>query len=112
MDDIIKLKPLEDRILIDTLETSWQMPRLLIKDPSLIEDPEIAERAKAEMVRFNTYHSNNGRTDGRNEMGIPIGETFASFGTMQNEAYTILTRASKYRSPIRLTRSNPTGSLP
>ena len=79
MDDIIKLKPLEDRIIIDTSETAWQMSRLLIKDPTRIEDPEIAERAKAGMVRFNSRHSNNGRTDGRNETGIPIGECFASF---------------------------------
>ena len=47
MDDIIKLRPIEDRIIIDTSEASWQMSRLLIKDPSLIEGPEIAERAKA-----------------------------------------------------------------
>ena len=84
-DDITKLRPLEDRIVIDTLETSWQISRLLIKDPSLIEDLEIADRAKAEMIRFNTTrHSNNGRTDGRNETGIPIGEIFASFGTIQD----------------------------
>ena len=56
MDDIIKLRPLEGRIVIDTSDTSWQMSRLQIKDPSLIEDPEIAERAKAEMVRINTRH--------------------------------------------------------
>ena len=84
MDDAMKLKPLGDRIIIDTLDTSWQMPRLLIQDPSLIEDPEIAERAKVEMVRFNTRHSNDGRTDGRNETGIPIGELFAAFGSMQD----------------------------
>ena len=47
---------IEDRIIVDTSEASWQMSRLLIKDPFLIEDPEIAERAKAEMVRINTRH--------------------------------------------------------
>ena len=83
MDEIIKLKPLEDRIIIDTSETEWQMSRLLIKDPTLIEDSEIAERTKAEVIRFNPRHANNGRRDGKNETGIPIDEFFASFGTMQ-----------------------------
>ena len=88
MDDIIKLGSLEDHIVIDALETSWQMSRLLIKDPSLVEGPEIAERAKAEVVRFNTRHSNNGRADGRNETGIPIGEIFC---IIWNDARTRLT---------------------
>jgi len=83
MDDVIKLTPIEDRAITDTSETSWQMPRLLIKDPTLIDVPGIAERAKAEMVRFTTRHSNNGRADGRNETGTPIGDFFASFGTIQ-----------------------------
>ena len=82
MDELIKLKPLEDRIIIDTSETEWRMSRLLVNDPSLIEDSEITERAKAEMVRYNSRHANNGRTGGMNETGIPIGEFFASFGTM------------------------------
>ena len=37
MDDDIKLRPIEDRVIIDTSETAWQMSRLLIKDPALIE---------------------------------------------------------------------------
>ena len=82
MNEVIKLKPLEDRIIIDTSETEWRMSRMLINDPSLIEDSEISERAKAEMIRYNSRHANNGRTDGKNETGIPIGEFFASFGTM------------------------------
>ena len=61
MDGIIKLKPLGDRIIIDTPEAEWRMPRLLRKDPTLIEDSEIAERAKAKMIRFNSRHANNGR---------------------------------------------------
>ena len=35
MDVVIKLKPLEDRIIIDKSETEWRMPRLLINDPSV-----------------------------------------------------------------------------
>ena len=42
MDDIINLKPLEDRITIDTSESEWRMSRLLPKDLTLIEDSEIA----------------------------------------------------------------------
>ena len=81
MNEVIKLKPLEERIIIDTSETEWRMSRMLINDPSLIEDSEISERAKAEMIRYNSRHANNGRTDGKNETGIPIGEFFASFGS-------------------------------
>ena len=87
MDEVIKLKPLEDRIIIDMSETEWQMSRLRINEPSLIDDPEISERAKAKMIRYNSRHANNGRTDGRNETGIPIGELFASFGTMQEQGW-------------------------
>ena len=47
MDEVIKLKPLEDRIIIDTSETEWRMSRLLINDPSLIEDSEITERGES-----------------------------------------------------------------
>ena len=36
-----------------------------------------------EMIRFNSRHANNGRADGTNATGVPIGEFFASFGTMQ-----------------------------
>ena len=97
MDDVIKLRPLEDRIIIDTSDTEWQMSRLLINEPSLIDDPEISERAKAEMIRYNSSHANNGRTDGRNETGIPIGEFFASFGTMQEQG---------------LHHFNPSGEIP
>ena len=82
MNEVIRLKPLEGRIIIDTSETEWRMSRMLINDPSLIEDSEISERAKAEMIRYNSRHANNGRTGGKNETGIPIGEFFASFGTV------------------------------
>ena len=66
MDDAIKLKPLEDRTIINASETEWRMSSLLLKDPTLIEDSEIAERAKAEMIRFNSRHANNGK-DRRDE---------------------------------------------
>ena len=56
MNEVIKLKPLEERIIIDTSETEWRMSRMLINDPSLIEDSEISERAKAEMIRYNSRY--------------------------------------------------------
>ena len=47
------MKPLEDRI-IETLDDSiWRMSNLLINDPSKIDEPEIVEHAKKEMLRFN-----------------------------------------------------------
>ena len=49
------------------------------------------------MIRYNSRHANNGRTDGRNETGIPIGEFFASFGTMQEQG---------------LHHFNPSGEIP
>ena len=97
MDEFIKLKPLEDRIIIDTSETEWRMPRLLINAPSLIGVSEITERAKAETIRYNSRHENGGMTDGMNETGIPIGEFFASFGTIQK---------------LSLHHFNPSGEIP
>ena len=47
------MKPLEDRI-IETLDDSiWRISNLLITDPSQIDEPEIVEHAKKEMLRFN-----------------------------------------------------------
>ena len=110
MDEVIKLKPLEDRIIIDTSETEWRMSRLLINDPSLIEDSEITEKAKAEMIRYNSRHANNGRTDGRNETGIPIGEFFASFGTMQEQGLHHFNPSGEISVSDPSTHSNLTGS--
>ena len=80
------------------------MSHFLISDPSRIDDPEIAEAAKAEMVRFNSQHANNGRTDGRNETGIPIGELFASFGSMNDRGIHHFDLGS---FPITENSSNP-----
>ena len=98
VDDIIKLKPLEDRIIVDTSEVEWRMSRLLLKDPTLIEDSEIAERAKAEMIRFNPRrHANNGRTDGVMRRASQLVNSSHPLERCRNEACTTLTRAVRSR---------------
>lgn len=77
------MKPLEDRI-IETLDDSiWRMSNLLINDPSKIDEPEIVEHAKKEMLRFNaakhSSHSNSAQCPGQS-----VAELFASFGSMRD----------------------------
>ena len=57
--------------------------RLLINDPSKIDEPEIVEHAKKEMLRFNaakhSSHSNSAQCPGQS-----VAELFASFGSMRD----------------------------
>ena len=56
------------------------MSKPTISDPQRLEDPEIARKAKAEMMRFNALYKSNGKVSGQFEIGISVAETFASFG--------------------------------
>ena len=57
------------------------MSKLIISDPQQrLDDPEIAGKAKAEMMRFNAHSESNGRVSGKFETGISVAEMFASFG--------------------------------
>lgn len=81
-EEIVSIRPLSERLTVNIDGSAWQMSRLLISDPSKLEDPAFAEGAKAEMNRFNAQFRCNARKDGRLENGRPIAEMFASFGSM------------------------------
>ena len=77
------MKPLEDRIIETVDDSIWRMSNLLINDPSKIDEPEIVEHAKKEMLRFNAVkhssHSNSAQCPGQS-----VAELFASFGSMRD----------------------------
>ena len=77
------MKPLED-LIIETLDDSiWRMSNLLITDPSKIDEPEIVEHAKKEMLGLNaskySSHSNSAKCPGQS-----VAEMFAAFGSMRD----------------------------
>ena len=76
----IPVRPLSERLIESVDDTTWGMSKLIIADPRRLEDPEIAERAKSEMMRYNTKLASNGRTSGQLENGVSITELFASLG--------------------------------
>ena len=77
------MKPLEDRIIETVDDSIRRMSNLLITDSSKIDEPEIVEHAKKEMLRFNalTYssHSNSARCPGQS-----VAEMFEAFGSMRD----------------------------
>ena len=81
--DMLVMKPLEDRIIETVDDSVWRMSNLLINDPSKIDEPEIVEHAKKEMLRFNaakySSHSNSTQCPGQS-----VAELFASFGSMRD----------------------------
>ena len=55
LDDIpIPMRPLSERLVCSIDDAVWSMSKLIIVDPRRLEDPEIAERAKLEMMRATT----------------------------------------------------------
>jgi len=76
----IPVRSLSERLIESVDDTTWGMSRLIISDPKRLEDPEIAGKAKAEMMRFNAHSVPSGRVSGKLETGISVAEMFASFG--------------------------------
>ena len=76
----IPMRPLSERIIGNIDDAVWGMSKLIIADPRRLEDPEIAEQAKSEMMRYNSKLASNGRTSGQLENGVSITELFASLG--------------------------------
>ena len=76
----IPVRSLSERLIESVDDTTWGMSRLIISDPKRLEDPEIAGKAKAEMMRFNAHSVSSGRVSGKFETGISVAEMFASFG--------------------------------
>jgi len=76
----IPVRSLSERLIESVDDTTWGMSRLIISDPKRLEDPEIAGKAKAEMMRFNAHSVSSGRVSGKLENGISVAEMFASFG--------------------------------
>ena len=62
LDDVpIPMRPLSERLVSSIDDAVWGMSKLIIADPRRLEDPEIAERAKAEMMRYTAKLASNGR---------------------------------------------------
>ena len=76
----IPVRSLSERLIESVDDTTWGMSRLIISDPKRLDDPEIAGKAKAEMMRFNAHSVSSGRVSGKFETGISVAEMFASFG--------------------------------
>ena len=76
----IPVRPLSERVIDSVDATAWGISKLIISDPQRLEDPEIAGKAKSEMMRFNAHSKSNGRVRGESETGISVAEMFASFG--------------------------------
>ena len=54
LDDVpIPMRPLSERLMSSIDDAVWGMSKLIIADPRRLEDPEFAERAKSEMMRYN-----------------------------------------------------------
>ena len=85
IDDVIPIRPIRDRVIDDIDDTAWGMSRLLMSDPSKIDDPEITEKAKIEMMEYNARIQKKNRSDGKVETGKSIAEIFASFGAMRDK---------------------------
>ena len=81
--DALVMKPIEDRIIESVEDSIWRMTNLLISDPSKIDEPEIIEHAKKEMLRFNALkypsHPNSATCPGQS-----VAEMFAAFGSMRD----------------------------
>ena len=77
------MKPLEDRIIETVDDSVWRMSNILINDLSKIDEPEIVEHAKKEMLRFNAVkyssHSNPAQCPGQS-----VAELFVAFGSMRD----------------------------
>ena len=103
------MQPLEDRIIETLDDSTWRMSNLLITDPSKIDEPEIVEHAKKEMLRFNaskySSHSNSAKCPGQS-----VAEMFAAFGSMRDREISEATAPlfSQLQSPSPLA---PTWSL-
>jgi hypothetical protein len=106
------MKPLEDRIIETVDDSIWRMSNLLINDPSKIDEPEIVEHAKKEMLRFNAVkhssHSNSAQCPGQS-----VAELFASFGSMRDRDvsaalanWSIPARTGAFQRIHELIRSN------
>ena len=52
------MRPLSERLVSSIDDAAWGMSKLIIADPRRLEDPEIAERAKSEMMRHNATTPN------------------------------------------------------
>ena len=61
------MRPLLERLVGSIDDAAWDMSKRITADPRRLEDPEIAERAKLEMMRYNAKLASNGRTSGQFE---------------------------------------------
>ena len=100
----IPMRPLPERLIGNIDDAVWGMSKLIIADPRRLEDPEIAERAKAEMMRYNSKLASNGRTSGQLENGVSLTELFASLGAAGHRDTAHL---ASHRSPPTPDSSNP-----
>ena len=76
----IPVRSLSERLMGSVDTSAWGMSKLIISDPQRLDDPEIAGKAKAEMMRFNAHPESNSRVSGKFETVISVAEMFASFG--------------------------------
>ena len=79
----IPARPLSERLIGSVDDSVWGMSKRIIYVPKRLEDPEIAEQAKAEMMKLTSLSQSNGRISCKFETGISVAEMFASFGTPQ-----------------------------
>ena len=109
----IPMRPLSERLVSTIDDAVWGMSKLITADPRRLEDPEIAERAKSEMVRYNAKLASNGRTSGQFEIGVSITEMLASLPRSGWAPRHCAPRDSPNYPRLRntLTRSSSTGRL-
>ena len=98
----IPVRSLSERLVGPDHSAAWGMSNLIISNPQRLDDPEIAGRAKAEMMQFNAKSKSNGRVSGQFETGVSVAEMFASFGNP-----TIGGSRPNIRTPV-FNPSNPT----
>ena len=105
LDDVpIPMRPLSERFVSTIDDSVWGISKLIIADPRRLEDPEIAERVKWEMMRYNAKLASNGRTSGQSENGVSITEMLASHEAAQHRDTAHL---ATHRLPPTSDHSNP-----
>ena len=90
--DTVPFRPLSHRMIEQAKsgvdDAMWGMSRALIADPSRIDDPEITEAAKKEMLLFNARSLTSGTKSGQLENGLPIAALFSAFNSSQEMGIT------------------------
>ena len=81
---------LSDRLVGSVDATAWGMSKLIISDPQRPEDPAIAGKAKAEMMRFNDLMRIRSRTAApvaNSELGFRLRRSSPHSGTLTSAGH-------------------------